>query len=102
MQDNNDQTRKGAAANAGSRQHEQGPHEQGKREPVKPEPAKPEPGKLEPGHEAERQAEARRERAAKTLRDNLMRRKQQGRARRAGAADETSGLPAAKTDESAD
>ena len=92
MQDNNDQTRKGAAANAGSRQHEQGPHEQGK----------PEPGKLEPGHEAERQAEARRERAAKTLRDNLMRRKQQGRARRAGAADETSGLPAAKTDESAD
>ena len=97
MQDNNDQTRKGAAANAGSRQHEQGAHEQGK-----PEPAKPEPGKLEPGHEAERQAEARRERAAKTLRDNLMRRKQQGRARRAGAADETSGLPAAKTDESAD
>lgn len=97
MQDSNDQTRKGAAANAGSRQHEQGAQEQGK-----PEPAKPEPGKLEPGHEAERQAEARRERAAKTLRDNLMRRKQQGRARRAGAADETSGLPAAKTDESAD
>ena len=97
MQDNNDQTRKGVAANAGSRQHEQGAHEQGK-----PEPAKPEPGKHEPGHEAERQAEARRERAAKTLRDNLMRRKQQGRARRAGAADETSGLPAAKTDESAD
>ncbi len=97
MQDNNDQTRKGVAANAGSRQHEQGAQEQGK-----PEPAKLEPGKLEPGHEAERQAEARRERAAKTLRDNLMRRKQQGRARRAGAADETSGLPAAKTDESAD
>jgi hypothetical protein len=97
MQDNNDQTRKGAAANAGSRQHEQGAQEQGK-----PEPARLEPGKLEPGHEAERQAEARRERAAKTLRDNLMRRKQQGRARRAGAADETSGLPAAKTDESAD
>lgn len=62
----------------------------------------PPPGKLEPGHEAERQAEARRERAAKTLRDNLLRRKQQGRARRAGAADETSGLPAAKTDESAE
>lgn len=58
--------------------------------------------KLEPGHEAERQAEARRLRAAKTLRDNLLRRKQQGRARRAGAADETSGLPAAKTDESAE
>ncbi|URK88588.1 hypothetical protein LP421_16140 [Rhizobium sp. RCAM05350] len=60
------------------------------------------PGKLEPGHEAERQAEARRQRAAKTLRDNLLRRKQQGRARCAGAADETSGLPAAKTDESAE
>ncbi|KQS90850.1 MULTISPECIES: hypothetical protein [unclassified Rhizobium] len=59
-------------------------------------------GHLEPGHEAERQAEARRLRAAKTLRDNLMRRKQQGRARRSGAADETSGLPAAKTDESAE
>lgn len=60
------------------------------------------PGKIEPGHEAERQAEARRLRAAKTLRDNLLKRKQQGRARRAGAADETSGLPAAKTDESAE
>jgi hypothetical protein len=48
--------------------------------------------------EAERQAQARRERAAKTLRDNLLRRKQQGRARRAGDADETSGLPAAPTD----
>lgn len=59
-------------------------------------------GRLEPGHEAERQAEARRQRAAKTLRDNLLRRKQQGRARRAGAADETSGLPAAKSDESAE
>ena len=57
-------------------------------------------GHIEPGHEAERQALARRERAARTLRDNLMRRKQQGRARRAGAADETSGLPAAKTDDS--
>ena len=79
MQDNNDQTHKDAAASG-----------------------KLEPGKLEPGHEAERQAEARRERAAKTLRDNLLRRKQQGRARRAGAADETSGLPAAKTDESAE
>lgn len=50
--------------------------------------------------EAERQAQARRERAAKTLRDNLLKRKQQGRARRAGSADETSGLPAAKMDES--
>ncbi len=52
--------------------------------------------------EVRRRAEERKARAAKTLRDNLMRRKQQGRARRAGAADETSGLPAAKTDESAD
>jgi len=48
------------------------------------------------------QAEARRERAAKALRENLMRRKQQGRARRAGGADETEGLPAAKKDESQD
>ena len=54
------------------------------------------------GREAQRQAEARKARAAKTLRDNLLRRKQQGRARRAGAADETSGLPAAKTDQSAE
>jgi ribosome recycling factor len=46
--------------------------------------------------------EARRERLAKNLRDNLQRRKQQMRARRAGAADETSGLPAAKSDESED
>ncbi len=82
MQDNNDQTSNHAAMPAAS--------------------AKTEAGKLEPGHEAERQADARRERAAKTLRDNLLRRKQQGRARRAGAADETSGLPAAKTDESAE
>ena len=59
-------------------------------------------GKRERGQEARRQAEARRERAAKTLRENLLRRKQQGRARRAGDADETSGLPAAKSDESAE
>ena len=45
--------------------------------------------------EAERKAKA----AAK-LRENLMRRKTQARARRAGAADEAQGLPAAKTDES--
>ncbi|WP_438750283.1 hypothetical protein [Pararhizobium sp. O133] len=77
MQDDNDQTRDNAA-----------PEGRG--------------GHLEPGHEAERQAEARRLRAAKTLRDNLLRRKQQGRARRSGAADETSGLPAVKTDESAE
>ncbi|WP_434064238.1 hypothetical protein [Pararhizobium gei] len=55
-------------------------------------------GKEAHGQEALRQAQARRERAAKTLRDNLLKRKQQGRARRAGNADETSGLPAAKTD----
>jgi hypothetical protein len=60
------------------------------------------PGKGERGKEARRQADARRERAAKTLRENLLRRKQQGRARRAGDADETSGLPAAKSDESAE
>ena len=50
------------------------------------------------------EAEIRAERLAKTLRDNLQRRKQQARARRAGAADETTGLPggnpAAKKDES--
>lgn len=44
----------------------------------------------------------RKARLAKTLRDNLQRRKQQMRARRSGAADETIGLPAAKTDESED
>ncbi len=48
------------------------------------------------------EAEARRQRLAKNLRDNLQRRKQQARARRAGDADETSGLPAAKSDESED
>jgi hypothetical protein len=41
------------------------------------------------------EAEIRAERLAKTLRDNLQRRKQQARARRAGAADEGSGLAAA-------
>jgi hypothetical protein len=50
------------------------------------------------------EAEIRAERLAKTLRDNLQRRKQQARARRAGEADETTGLPAgapaAKKDES--
>ncbi len=45
--------------------------------------------------EAERKA-----RAAAKLRENLMRRKSQARARRAGEADATEGLPAAKTDES--
>jgi hypothetical protein len=59
--------------------------------------------------EAERTARAertkqredeRKSRAAQKLRENLMRRKQQARARRAGQADETDGLPAAKLDES--
>jgi len=46
------------------------------------------------------EAERRREREAAKLRENLQRRKQQLRARRAGSADETDGLPAAKMDES--
>ncbi|WP_286182380.1 hypothetical protein [Rhizobium sp. ICMP 5592] len=41
------------------------------------------------------EADRRRERAAQKLRENLGRRKQQVRARRAGQADETDGLPAA-------
>ncbi len=45
-------------------------------------------------------ADQRRERAAAKLRENLLRRKQQSRARRAGEADQASGLPAAKSDES--
>ncbi len=44
---------------------------------------------------SERAAEERKARAAQKLRENLMRRKQQSRARRKGAADETDGLPAA-------
>lgn len=39
-------------------------------------------------------------RAAAKLRENLMRRKTQSRARRAGEAEQGQGLPAAKTDES--
>jgi predicted RNA-binding Zn ribbon-like protein len=50
--------------------------------------------------EADLQAERRRVRAAEKLRENLGRRKQQVRARRAGEEDETDGLPAAKMDES--
>lgn len=45
------------------------------------------------------EAERRRARAAEKLRENLMRRKQQSRARRAGEEDETSGLPAAKAED---
>ncbi len=46
--------------------------------------------------EVQRREEERRKRAALKLRENLMRRKSQSRARRAGDADETIGLPAAK------
>lgn len=42
-------------------------------------------------------AEQRKARAAKKLRENLMRRKEQQRSRRQGQADETEGLPAAKS-----
>ena len=54
--------------------------------------------------QAEREAE-RKAKAAAKLRGNLMRRKSQSRARRAGEADDTQGLPAAppsaaKSDES--
>ena len=52
------------------------------------------------GSQATGGAEAHRNRAAQKLRENLMRRKQQARARRAGDADEAEGLPAAKKDES--
>ncbi|HEV7308870.1 hypothetical protein [Ensifer sp.] len=48
------------------------------------------------------EADLKKARLARNLRDNLMRRKQQMRARRSGAADEVSGLPAAKTDDSQD
>ena len=60
------------------------------------------PGPRSGGQKGVNEAEARRQRLAKTLRDNLQRRKQQARARRAGDADETTGLPAAKSDESDD
>lgn len=57
-------------------------------------------GKRQRAEEVARRAEERRLRAAEKLRANLMRRKQQVRARRAGEADQTDGLPAAKMDES--
>ncbi|CAD7034085.1 hypothetical protein REJC140_03272 [Pseudorhizobium endolithicum] len=50
--------------------------------------------------EAEIREEQRQARAAAKLRENLLRRKAQTRARRSGAADEADGLPAAKKDES--
>ena len=51
--------------------------------------------------EVEIREEQRQARAAAKLRENLLRRKAQTRARRSGAADEADGLPAAKKDESA-
>ncbi len=51
---------------------------------------------------SERAADERKARAAQKLRENLMRRKQQSRARRKGAADETDGLPAADSREDGD
>ena len=53
-----------------------------------------------PGDVAKQREADRKARAAQKLRENLSRRKHQARARRAGEADETNGLPAAKTDES--
>lgn len=53
-----------------------------------------------PGEKARQREAERKARAAKKLRENLLKRKQQVRARRAGEEDETIGLPAAKTDES--
>jgi hypothetical protein len=53
-----------------------------------------------PGDRAKQREAERKARAAQKLRENLSRRKHQARARRAGEADETNGLPAAKTDES--
>lgn len=57
-------------------------------------------GQTGPGEKAKQREAERKTRAAKKLRENLARRKQQLRARRAGDEDETIGLPAAKTNES--
>jgi hypothetical protein len=57
-------------------------------------------GKGPSGGQAATEADRRRAREAAKLRENLTRRKQQTRARRAGEADDTEGLPAAKMDES--
>ena len=64
--------------------------------------AAPSDGKAQagPGEKARQRAAERKARAAKKLRENLLKRKQQVRARRAGEEDHTVGLPAAKTDES--
>lgn len=53
-------------------------------------------------HEARLRTQARLERQAEKLRENLLKRKQQSRARRAGDADEGVGLPASKTGQSQD
>lgn len=56
----------------------------------------PENGESQRRRKSNDQSALRRERAAAKLRENLLRRKTQARARRAGDADETDGLPAAK------
>ena len=65
-------------------------------------PAQPsaEAGEEQRMKRGERSEAERKLRAAAKLRENLQRRKQQARARRAGEEDQTIGLPAAKTDES--
>ncbi|MGH6809707.1 MAG: hypothetical protein ACREEJ_23095 [Ensifer adhaerens] len=68
----------------------------------KPSVAEPENATAKRKQKDTTEQDLRKARLAKTLRDNLQRRKQQMRARRSGAADETIGLPAAKTDESED
>ncbi|MGV1915223.1 hypothetical protein [uncultured Agrobacterium sp.] len=57
-------------------------------------------GQSGPGEKAKQREAERKARAAKKLRENLARRKQQLRARRAGDEDDTIGLPAVKTNES--
>lgn len=57
---------------------------------------------LKPQRPQPTETELRKARAAQKLRENLARRKQQARARRAGDADLSEGLPAAKSDESDD
>lgn len=64
-------------------------------------PEEPEEAAVEPQLKRGQRGEAERKlRAAAKLRENLQRRKQQSRSRRAGEQDVTIGLPAAKTDES--
>lgn len=56
----------------------------------------PDSGESQRRRKSRDQSALRQERAAAKLRENLLRRKNQARARRAGDADETDGLPAAK------